>query len=222
VISDLALRTRFLKPNKGLEKNKLVMIMKKLLHIVSRLIKSTIIVAGIGAFSSCTLYSNFHTVDAGKLYRSGQMNKFSFVSNVKKYHIKSVVNLRHSDKYMVKLEKKWCKDLQLDHYNIPMSRGINKDRILEVLELLKKAEKPILVHCQAGKDRTGLISAIYVIDFKKQPDKALDQLTLKYLYIRTPGRSYPKIINQYFSETSNGAEKSFEEWLKEDYRQMIK
>ena len=80
----------------------------------------------------------------------------------------------------------------------------------------------VLVHCQAGKDRTGLISAIYVIDFKKQPDKALDQLTLKYLYIRTPGRSYPKIINQYFSETSNGAEKSFEEWLKEDYRQMIK
>ncbi len=194
---------------------------KTLLHTVKSVLKSTVVVAGISAFSSCTLYSNFHTVDEGKFYRSGQMNKFSFVSNVNDYHIKSVINLRHPDKYLVKSEKKWCEDLGLNYYNIPMSRGFSKDRILEVIEILKNAEKPILVHCQAGKDRTGIISAIYVIDFKKQPDKALDQLTLKYLYIRTPGRTYPKIIRQYFEETSNGMGKSFEDWLKENFKQII-
>ncbi len=196
--------------------------MRKFPQSVCRFIKSTIIVAGISLLTSCTIYSNFHTVDAGKFYRSGQMNKFSFVSNVNKYHIRSVINLRSPDKYMVKLETEWSKDLGLNYYNIPMSSGFNKNRVLKVLEILKNAEKPILVHCQAGKDRTGLISAIYVIDLKKQPDKALDQLTLKYLYFRTPGRSYPKIINLYFDETAKGAEKSFEEWLKEDYKQIIK
>ena len=178
--------------------------------------------AVISVFSACTLYSNFHTVDEGRFYRSGQMNKCAFVSNINKYQIKTVINLRHPEKYMAKLEKEWCRELGLNYYNVPMSSRFNKEKILEILEILKTADAPILVHCQAGKDRTGLISAIYVIEFKNQADRALDQLTLKYLYIRTPGRSYPAILKRYLRETSNGTEKTFEEWLEESPQQIIK
>jgi len=40
----------------------------------------------------------------------------------------------------------------------------------ELVALMKKAPKPLLVHCKAGADRTSLASALYLYALKHDPD----------------------------------------------------
>ena len=43
-------------------------------------------------------------------------------------------------------------------------RGISQDRLAEILQSIMSSRKPLLVHCQHGQDRTGLVIAAYRVD----------------------------------------------------------
>jgi protein tyrosine/serine phosphatase len=55
------------------------------------------------------------------------------------------------------------RSLGVAHYDYALSshRFVTRQQIGEVLGLVRDAPKPLLVHCKAGADRTGLISALY-------------------------------------------------------------
>ena len=71
------------------------------------------------------------------------------------------------------------------HYDFGMSARdeLDKERIEKVLDILLKAPKPILVHCEGGADRSGLISAIweYAVEGKSAKE-ASEQLSWKYFH----------------------------------------
>jgi len=57
----------------------------------------------------------------------------------------------------------------------------------ELIALMRAAEKPILVHCEGGADRSGLISAIYVSEVAHEGEHAAEsQLSLFYGHIAIP------------------------------------
>lgn len=107
------------------------------------------------------------------LYRSAQPNK----KGMRAYEaagIRTVINLRarHSDN-----DKARGTNLVLVH--IPTrTRAVSSDEfIVKALQTMRDAEKPALVHCMHGADRTGLVIAAYrVIEQGWTREAALDEL----------------------------------------------
>lgn len=100
---------------------------------------------------------NWYQVDEG-LYRSRQPDRKGF-EEARTKGIRTVINLRseHSDAKLVE-------GLGLGLVEIPLSAGsFTEDEILSVLKAIEKSPKPVLVHCQHGSDRTGVVSALYRI-----------------------------------------------------------
>jgi protein tyrosine/serine phosphatase len=53
------------------------------------------------------------------------------------------------------------------------------DQIKDILKILRDA--PLLVHCDGGADRAGLVSALFLVEIEKKPaDKAARQLSVIY------------------------------------------
>lgn len=90
------------------------------------------------------------------LYRSEQPNK-SGMKELEKLGIKTVLNLRNRfrDKTEVKGTGLILKRIKINSWNISTAT------IIESLKIIEQAEKPILIHCLHGSDRTGIVIAAY-------------------------------------------------------------
>ena len=117
---------------------------------------------------------NFYKVSDG-IYRSSQPNRKN-MELLDIIGVKTVLNLRkhHSDDYEAKFT-----DINLER--IKMSAGkINDENIIQALKIIKNAEKPILIHCWHGSDRTGVVVAMYRILFENYTkEEAISELREK-------------------------------------------
>ena len=108
---------------------------------------------------------NLHAVSAGVLYRSAQLSGDEIKAAVREYGIKSVLNLRgaHAGEAWYDGEMAASGELGLAHYDYPLSakRVVTSQQIAEILDIVRTAPKPLLVHCKSGSDRTGLVAALY-------------------------------------------------------------
>jgi len=109
---------------------------------------------------------NLHTVIPGELYRSARPS----LGNIDKWHerygIKTIINLmgphpKH-DWYQAENAAAKAKGIRMIDYKMSPDRDVSAEEVGEILDILSDAEKPILVHCRSGADRTGLVSALYV------------------------------------------------------------
>ncbi len=114
---------------------------------------------------------NWYQVDEN-LYRSGQPDRKGF-EEARAKGIKTVINLRtaHSDMPLVD-------GLGLFVMNVPMTAGgFVEEDIVKALAAIQAAPKPVLIHCQHGSDRTGLVAAMYRIIFQGwTKEEALSEL----------------------------------------------
>jgi protein tyrosine phosphatase (PTP) superfamily phosphohydrolase (DUF442 family) len=144
---------------------------------------------------------NFHKID-NQVYRSGQLYSFNFEKFYKKYHFKTILNLRGAkpDKKWYQYEKEFAKK-----HNITLIDFKLNDRKIQTIQTMKKlvniinkAKKPLLIHCKAGADRTGLASALYL--YSKHNPKAKEMLSVKYghfPYLGSPTKAMDKSFNIY-------------------------
>ena len=101
---------------------------------------------------------NLHRVNR-RLYRSAQPKSVGFIGLARNLGIRTVVNLRtlHSDESL-------AQESGLALVRVPIRTwDIRDDRVIEALSQIRRAVErgPILVHCNHGADRTGLILAVY-------------------------------------------------------------
>ncbi len=152
------------------------------------------------------IYDNFHTVIKNKVYRSKQLDKDELVYYIKKYKIKSILNLRgyQPDSDWYKEEVNAIKNLNVKHYNYGISalHYYNVAKINEIIGILTNAPKPILIHCQSGADRTSLVSAVYLYAVAhKSYEEASEQLSIRYGH-------FP-----YFGNDTIAMDKSFSNYI---------
>jgi protein tyrosine/serine phosphatase len=98
---------------------------------------------------------NFYKV-SDDLYRSEQPDDDGMAA-LEKAGIKAVLNLReyHSD-----ADEARATTIAL--HRVKMAAGDIQDaQIREALDIIRKAPKPVLVHCWHGSDRTGVVVAMY-------------------------------------------------------------
>ncbi len=127
------------------------------------------------------IFANFHKVD-DDIFRSAQLRSVNMPYYIKKYDIKSILNLRgDTDKPWHKKELEIVDEYGISHYDYGI--GDREVRTLkemkDIVKLIKEAPKPLLIHCKAGADRTGLAVALYLYEVKKDEnaeDKAFSLL----------------------------------------------
>jgi protein tyrosine/serine phosphatase len=109
---------------------------------------------------------NFHEVLPGQLYRSAQPDAAALDWAVKRYGIRTVINLRGENPgaawYREEIAE--SRSLGLTHVDFRMSAGspLTVARSEELIALMRAAPKPILIHCRSGSDRTGLAAVMYL------------------------------------------------------------
>ena len=168
-------------------------------------IAALVVIGSAGAYIGLLLYSgNIHAVVPGQLYRSGQLNQSGIERVVSHDGIRSILNLRgahpHTPWYDTELAV--AKTLGVTHYDYGISaeRIVTPAQIDSILAILRNAPKPILVHCQAGADRSGLVAALYEAKIIGTPSAEADQqLSLRYGHVPYLGSKTAAMDRSYWT-----------------------
>jgi len=143
------------------------------------------------------LKRNFYEVDRGKLYRSAQLTADELRAVIKKHGIRTVINLqgKRPGTHWYDNEARVLKEAGVPLIDLEMTvESIPKRfELLKLLESYKNAERPILVHCRSGSDRTGEAVAIYKMEYMGQSrEEALKSFSLRYTYVElfAPAKTY--------------------------------
>lgn len=130
-----------------------------------------------------TQHKRLREVKPGVFYRSGQMTEQGFLDAIRHHGIRTIINAQDEfadpdlmkspwDPRTVK-ESELCQaagvryvhlapDL-LPRGRIPTQRPQAIDRFLAIMD--DKANHPVLIHCHAGLHRTGVLSAVYRMEY---------------------------------------------------------
>jgi tyrosine-protein phosphatase SIW14 len=103
---------------------------------------------------------NFYQLTEG-VYRSKQPDDEAMAA-LERMGMRSILNLReyHTD-------DDEARGTGLKLYNVPVNAGrIDDEFVLRSLRIIASAEKPILIHCWHGSDRTGVVAAMYRMVFQ--------------------------------------------------------
>jgi protein tyrosine phosphatase (PTP) superfamily phosphohydrolase (DUF442 family) len=120
----------------------------------------------------------------GRIYRSGQLTVAGFTDVVHQLGIQTIVNLQDDypdpDLCQSFWDRRTTKESELCHRlgvryvliepdlisrtRIPAERPAAIDRFLELMD--DASIYPVLIHCKAGLHRTGLLSAVYRMEYQ--------------------------------------------------------
>lgn len=120
----------------------------------------------------------------GRVYRSGQMTADGFAEAVARYHIRTIINLQDEyrdpdiDRNYLGLdsmpESELCRRLGVRYVFVPPDlvsrrrieerRPLAIDRFLQVMD--DPTAYPVLLHCHAGLHRTGVMTAVYRMEYQ--------------------------------------------------------
>ncbi len=137
---------------------------------------------------------NLHQV-TGNFYRSAQPDAQGFKTLATQYGVKTVVSLRafNADEPLTR-----GLNLRLVRFKIH-TWHIEREDVVGALRALRSAinEGPVLLHCQHGADRTGLISALYRILYEgwSKPAALAEMINGKFGYHAVWG-NIPKYIER--------------------------
>ncbi len=134
---------------------------------------------------------NLHEVKAGEYYRSAQPSAEKLDSYIRRYGLKTVLNLRgaHGEADWYREEQRVTAAHGVLLVDFPMSAqaDLSRDDALKLVEIMRNAPKPILVHCKTGADRTGLATAIYAYKIAGMTEaEAEAQLSPRYGHFGIP------------------------------------
>jgi len=112
------------------------------------------------------LPKRFGVVVPGRLYRSGRVAPAELATVARRYHIRTVLSLLDPDAPESVRERRVAQRLGLRWLNVPLrgdgsSTPADRARIEAIL--FDPQAAPILVHCAAGANRTGLAVGLYRI-----------------------------------------------------------
>ena len=141
----------------------------------------------------------FGVVEEGRIYRSGQISKWMFEKTVKQYGIAVVLDLNgvEPDDEHQAAEIESIKRLGLELHRLPLGgNGTGEiSRYADAHEIMVDAasgDRPILVHCAGGAQRTGGVIATYRVLVQKLPGPDAYAELLEYNW--RPGRDQDMLI----------------------------
>lgn len=118
----------------------------------------------------------FVEVIRGRLFRCRAMPKMRLLKTVRKYGIRSVIDLRRpkNSAPAIEAERRCLEEEGIDYFSVPANQVPSPETVDAFLGAVEKAGPgPLLVHCRDGRGRCVFYSAIYLIEFEGlSPDAA--------------------------------------------------
>jgi len=162
-----------------------------------------------GAFAiGLRLTGNIHPIVPHEAYRSAQLPASHLTALVAEDGIKTVINLRGSnpDQDWYRAEHDAMDKAGVTEIDLPLSANEEPDdtTLRHLIAALRQSQRPLLIHCEAGADRSGLASALYrLIIVGDTAEDAAQQLSLRYghfpwLWSRTGAmdRAFERVAQQ--------------------------
>lgn len=170
---------------------------------------------------------NLGVVAPGRAYRSSTPG--GWVGDViKEYGLGSILSLRGgeaTDGWYVR-EVRGAREAGVDFYDLPLSavRRPTRRELLLLIDVLAGARPPILFHCRAGADRTGLATVVYnLYVLGLPPDRAMSGFSLRFGHVALLGTQHlHEPINEYAEWLSEKGlahtPERFRAWVLNDYQ----
>ncbi|MBI5722997.1 MAG: tyrosine-protein phosphatase [Planctomycetes bacterium] len=131
--------------------------------------------------------TNFHAVVPGQVYRSAQPSPGQIEQWCGRYGLKTVVNLRaDAAKTGLDEERSAAGRAGAQVVNIRLSdrRLPEKAELLQLIDVLENAPRPILLHCKAGADRSGVAAVLAAMAVGgRDYQSARAELSIAYLHV---------------------------------------
>ncbi len=167
------------------------------------------------------LWHNFSMIAPGA-YRSNHPDHKRFAAYAAQ-GIKTILNLRGVGKgapYVLEAESCAAVGLNLVSVQLSARRAPKKVNLLELFEAFETMQRPFLIHCKSGADRTGLAGALYLMTQEGVPlEQARRQLSFRYLHIK---RSSTGILDHFLDTyAARNAQSPIDiiTWVKTEYDQ---
>jgi protein tyrosine/serine phosphatase len=165
------------------------------------------------------VWSNLAAVQPGRLYRSNHPTPARLRGMVRRYGLKTVINLRgKTQSGSDALSRDAARRLGLEFHDMAFeSRGApQRDRIMRLHGIYQTMRTPALLHCKSGADRAGLAAGLFVLFQGGSSQDALRQLSLRFGHIR---QARTGILDAFFLTWQREGEgrKPFIDWVREDY-----
>lgn len=134
---------------------------------------------------------NFHEVVPGELFRSAQLSAEDLVTHASAEGIRSVINLRGENRgeSWYDSEVAVSRELGLVHLDFRMSAGrpLSRNEAAQLIAMMRAAPKPLLIHCRAGADRSGLAASLYLAAIDGAGEERSEaQLSFRFGHIGIP------------------------------------
>jgi protein tyrosine phosphatase (PTP) superfamily phosphohydrolase (DUF442 family) len=159
---------------------------KRRLAIFLTLLFPLLLIGGFIAWRSAL--GNFGVVEPGLVYRSAQLDPKTLSRTIRKYGIKTVLNLRGPNPtaawYRAELES--TLESGASQIDIPLASDqyLSRYQARTLLQTLETADRPILIHCQFGAERTGLACALVeLLQENGSIEKAAAQFSPYFLFL---------------------------------------
>lgn len=135
--------------------------------------------------------------------------------------IRSVINLRGStDTPNYRLECEACarRGIVLESISLNARRAPPRDRLLDLIALFRRIERPVLIHCKSGADRAGLASAVWLLVIEGRPvQEAQAMLSLRFVHLRHTRTGVLDAVLRAFAARHAQSSIGFEDWVATEY-----
>jgi protein tyrosine phosphatase (PTP) superfamily phosphohydrolase (DUF442 family) len=145
------------------------------------------LIVGVPLFHQRAVYAHakrLREVTPGVLYRSGALTADGFRDAIRRYGLRTIINLQDEDEdpnlprhllgggrvrehelcERLGVRYVWLAPDLLPRRRIPAERPQSIDRFIEIMRDPKN--HPVLIHCRAGLHRTGVMTAVYRMEFE--------------------------------------------------------
>jgi hypothetical protein len=171
--------------------------------------------------------SNLGIVHDGRVIRAAQPTA-GLKQLIHDYQLASILNLRggSSKDWWYTSEVETATSLGVDFLDLPLNatRRPKRRDLLNLIDTLARCKYPLLIHCKAGADRTGLASAIYLMMHDGEPPReAARAFTLYHSHFPWFGTEHlHEPLDEYASYLEAAAmphtPERFRAWVKDQYR----
>lgn len=148
-----------------------------------------IMAMGVGSLTAYSRWTgNFHAVIDGEVYRSAQPSSAQLAAWIDRYGIRTVLNLRGENAgrgwYDGEVAATASHAVEHVDFKLKASQVLSEDQATRLIAIMRDAKKPLLIHCEAGADRSGLAAALYLAAVAHRGEiEAEEQLSIRYGHI---------------------------------------
>ena len=170
---------------------------------------------------------NLHPVIEGRVYRSGRLSSARLEAAIERYGIRTIINLTGdrtgTDWY--ETQRVVAARRGVAHHDIDLLATAlpSQPNVARLVDLLRHAPQPVLVHCDAGADRAGLASAVARLLLDDANLRAA-RGELSWRYGHWPvgrARELDRFLDQYQAarpaDSSESGGETFERWVRTGY-----